>query len=545
MTPLHRVTIASRVFGMAAILGLGIVSGDLQVIFTLLIVATLATTAVYVSLITPLATAVVVTVEAGITALVIGLALPNGVVFLPYLVVLTLIAGITRGVVGVSAVFVVQFFSIALAISAWTSGDNHQEEVFRLLSPWLLTSIGMGLLGVWLRRLGVVPQRSAGDPSYELAHRLLIQLRTVSRRLASGLDPVTIATHLQAELSGSLRALYSGIYVRTEGGLLTPLVISDGVAAADLSPRHPIVQDCWTEMEPTVAVHADPRQSHLAALPLRVGPRMIGVALARLRCAPDRACLSQLMVQLDEHSLRLETALTFDEIRFSATAEERRRLAREIHDGVAQEITSIGYAVDGLVSVAESEEQRADLLLLREDLTRVVRELRLSVFELRSEVVPEAGLGSALSEYVRRVGGRSTMTVHLSIRESPNRLRPETETELLRIAQEAIANAHKHSQGDNLWITCNVDPPFARLVVRDDGCGLQSAGADSFGLRIMKERAQRIDARLEVESAIDRPGGSSGTLITVTLGDPPQSLRQGGTKHVDVHLGDEDRLTRR
>lgn len=546
MTPLHRVTIASRVFGFAAILGLGVISGDLQAIMTLLVVATLATTAVYISLTTPLATAAVVTVEAAITALVIGLALPSGVVFLPYLVALMLVAGISRGVVGVSAVFVVQFFSMTVVASAWASGVSHQE-VFRLLSPWMLTSIGMGLLGVWLRRLGVIPQRPAGDPAYESAHRLLLQLRTVSRRLASGLDPVTIGHHLQEQLIGSLGAVYSGVLVRTDGGLLTPLVFSDDAAAANLSPGHPIVHDCWLEMEPIVSADgSNLGGSHIAALPLRVGPRMIGIALARLPGVPERSCLEQLMVELDEQSLRLDTALTFDEIRSIATTEERRRLAREIHDGVAQEITSLGYAVDDLISLAESDSQRAELAVLRQELTRVVRELRLSIFDLSSEVVRETGLGSALSEYVRRVGSQSAMAVHLSLDEVPTRLRAETESEILRIAQEAITNARKHSEAKNLWVTCEVDPPYARLTVRDDGKGLSTGRSDSFGLRIMKERAERVDARLTVESTVDRLGRTSGTLVMVTLGDQPgTSCQPGGTENADVRTGDQDRLTRR
>ena len=95
-----RVTLASRVFGMAAILGLALVSGEPQVMLSLIVIATVSSTAAYVSHATPLASALVVTVEAGITGLVIGLALPGAAIFLPYLVILTLIAGILRGVRG-------------------------------------------------------------------------------------------------------------------------------------------------------------------------------------------------------------------------------------------------------------------------------------------------------------------------------------------------------------------------------------------------------------------------------------------------------------
>ena len=83
------------------------------------------------------------------------------------------------------------------------------------------------------------------------------------------------------------------------------------------------------------------------------------------------------------------------------------------------------------------------------------------------------------------------MTVHLALDESPVRLPFETEAELLRIAQESVNNARKHSHANNLWVTCVVQPPNALLVVEDDGRGMQQRRKDSFGLQIMRERAGR------------------------------------------------------
>ena len=111
-----------------------------------------------------------------------------------------------------------------------------------------------------------------------------------------------------------------------------------------------------------------------------------------------------------------------------------------------------------------------------------------------------SSLGTALSDYVQQVGARSNLTVHLTLDEAPTRLRSEVETELLRIAQEAITNARKHSTAQNLWVDCWVQPPSASITVRDDGVGLRTGRDDSYGLRIMRERAERIDARLEVHA---------------------------------------------
>lgn len=244
---------------------------------------------------------------------------------------------------------------------------------------------------------------------------------------------------------------------------------------------------------------------------------MIGIVVADCPGIVTPKAMHALMREIDDHALRIDTALTFDEVRSLATMEERQRLAREIHDGVAQEIASLGYVVDELSSTTTDEAQRQRLARLRSEITRVVSELRLSIFDLRSEISPSAGLGSALSDYVRSIGARSDMTVHLTLDESPTRLRSEVETEMLRIAQEAITNARKHSSARNLWVDCAIQPPYASIVVRDDGSGLGAARNDSYGLKIMRERADRINATLDI-SGVEANGRPAGTKVAVTVG---------------------------
>jgi signal transduction histidine kinase len=213
-------------------------------------------------------------------------------------------------------------------------------------------------------------------------------------------------------------------------------------------------------------------------------------------------------------ALRLETALLFNELREIATVEERRRIAREIHDGIAQELASWGYLIDGMLAQSRGTTIEDDLANLRRELTRIISEIRLSIFDLRSEVDQYGGLGAALSEYVRSVGTSSRLTVHLSLDEGPARLPVDVEAELLRIAQEAITNARKHANAENLWVNCLVDPPRAQLRVEDDGVGLQKAREDSFGIEIMRERAARLRARLEIT-----PRNPRGTVVQVDVGD--------------------------
>jgi len=215
-------------------------------------------------------------------------------------------------------------------------------------------------------------------------------------------------------------------------------------------------------------------------------------------------------------ALRLEAALLFDDVRSLATNEERQRLAREIHDGGAQELVIIGYGVDNALATLPEDPERTteDLRSLREEITRVVTELRLSLFELRSQVDRHGNLTSAIADFARIVGASAGLRVHLSLDDSPGRLPTAIEAELLRIAQEAITNARKHAGASNLWVTCSVDPPNAQIEVSDDGQGIADQRVDGrYGLAIMAERAERIRGRLEI-----RPRHPNGTTVAVVLG---------------------------
>jgi signal transduction histidine kinase len=219
-------------------------------------------------------------------------------------------------------------------------------------------------------------------------------------------------------------------------------------------------------------------------------------------------------------ALRLEAALLFDDVRSLATNEERQRLAREIHDGVAQELVMVGYGIDNALATLPEEAAvtAEELRSLRAEVTRVITELRLSLFELRTDVDRQGGLSAAIADYARTVGAAGGLRVHFSVEASTARLPLAVEAELLRIAQEAITNARKHARAQNLWVSCDIDPPHARIEVADDGAGIEPHRTEGrFGLAIMAERAERIRGQLEIT-----PRPSGGTSVAVVLGAPPR-----------------------
>ncbi|HZJ06947.1 MAG TPA: ATP-binding protein [Nocardioidaceae bacterium] len=517
MDQLDRLEIGSRVFCMAAILGLIALTRAPENLLSLIIMMMVGTTAIYVTLATPLPPLVVMSAEALIAGMVIGLGLPESQVLLPYLVVLALLAGLSQGLLGLAVVTIAQLVAIVVLPMAFGAIDGMQQRV-EVLAPWLLTALGIGLLGAWLKRGGRGPRVIALDPSYESARRLLSQLRTVARQLSAGLDSFGMSSQLLTVVHEHLEDEQSAVFVRTDGGVFSPLSYRGVGAREALLPDDATIKECWTRMEPThlitAAGLADRRR--WTVLPLRVGARMIGFVISASGATPAPATLKALMREVDEHSMRIDTALAFDEVRTIATTDERRRLAREIHDGIAQEVASLGYVVDEMAARSMNPDHVRELRSLRGELTRVVSELRLSIFDLRSEILPQAGLGAALTDYVRQVGSRSNMRVHISLDEAATRLTASVEAELFRIAQEAITNARKHSRASNLWVDCQVRPPNARIEISDDGCGILKRREDSFGLRIMQERASRIDASLSVASN-KKPGAASGTVVRVTL----------------------------
>jgi signal transduction histidine kinase len=383
------------------------------------------------------------------------------------------------------------------------------------VSQWGLITLAVGLLGGWVQHLQTT-QEVPENAAYGAAYRLLSQLRMVSRQLSGGLDPVTLAQGLLEHVHRSVSFDRAAVYVRSSGGRLTPIAFEGG-ERLDWQVEGPLFDEAWAS---SALVRHDSALTEgavgfSAVIPLQIGLRTFGlVAMERTEPAfePDQLKAAGAVVEVQ--ALRLETALLFSEVRTLATAEERRRLAREIHDGIAQELASLGYVVDDLADRARFiPDLQHDLKALRGEISRVIGELRHSIFDLRSEVQSTTGLGTALSDYVRQVGAGSGLTVHLVLDESPIRLPIDAETELLRIAQEAITNARKHANAQHLWVTCQVDPPRATLRVEDDGDGLGVPRPDSFGLEVMRERAQRIGAQLTVSN---REGG--GTAVSVTVG---------------------------
>ncbi|MEE6260546.1 sensor histidine kinase [Plantactinospora sonchi] len=451
---------------------------------------------------------------------------------LPYLAVPLTAAALQRRSREGVALAVVAAATLAVG-GALATGDGGrqigQPGYLAAAAQWLiLAGLGLSAAGTLQR---ILQARGETRPQpYAEATRLLTQLRSVARQLPGAtLDPGGISEHLLEELRGVVRADRAAVLSASGGGRLVVLaqVGVDRVDWETTLDADSAIADAWASQQPQTANRSQAR-SHRGGevsslvVPLVAGVRTVGLVTleADVANAYPSPAVAQVTALTGPAALRLEAALLFDEVRSLATNEERQRLAREIHDGVAQELVMVGYGIDNAMATLPdgAQETAEELRALRAEVTRVITELRLSLFELRSEVDRHGGLAAAIAEYARTVGASAGLRVHYTLDESTARLPAATEAELLRIAQEAITNARKHAGAANLWVSCAVDPPFAQIEVSDDGQGIADQRPDGrYGLAIMAERAERIRGRLEIS-----PRHPSGTTVAVVLGTSPR-----------------------
>jgi two-component system sensor histidine kinase UhpB len=181
---------------------------------------------------------------------------------------------------------------------------------------------------------------------------------------------------------------------------------------------------------------------------------------------------------------------------------ERLRTSQELHDEIGQRLTAVLLQVEQAIRIAP-ESVRPQLREVRETARGSLEEARRISARLRPEALDDLGLLSALGVLVDRLSEQTGLPIETAFPNSLPVLDRESELVLYRVAQEALTNAVRHAGADRVLLTLAVEDTRIRLVVQDDGLGLNGAPAGS-GLSGMRERAMLIGARLSVK---DRPGG--------------------------------------
>jgi len=216
-----------------------------------------------------------------------------------------------------------------------------------------------------------------------------------------------------------------------------------------------------------------------------------------------------------------------------AQEEERRHIARELHDEAGQALTALRWELTALEEALPQRQDHHDEIrqrigTLRELTERVMEDLRQLTARLRPAVLDELGLPAALITYADECSARYPFTVDVEVTGQRKRLPSEIETALYRIAQEALTNVAKHAKANHAWIRLHIGEREVRLTVSDDGIGMDveeaqraAACGRGWGLAGICERVQLIGGHLDLRSA---PG--EGTEVTVRVPIPTPEVEE-------------------
>lgn len=228
----------------------------------------------------------------------------------------------------------------------------------------------------------------------------------------------------------------------------------------------------------------------------------------------DRDVLRELAHQLAMRVVAERAAARVLESRnqiVAAREEERLRIRRDLHDGLAPSLASINLQLKALQRGLDDQDRlRPAVDALLADLSHTSRDLRRLVYGLRPPLLDELGIAGALEHQFIGIEGPD-LHVDVSVADLP----AAVEVALLRIATEAVHNALKHAHADRIDVSIVPDGKLVRLTVTDDGVGLPTDVVPGVGLAAMKERADEVGGTISVSSSPD-----GGTSIVAELRDP-------------------------
>jgi signal transduction histidine kinase len=238
------------------------------------------------------------------------------------------------------------------------------------------------------------------------------------------------------------------------------------------------------------------------------------------RTAELKALYAQLAERDEARSRLLRQVITAQE-------DERKRLARELHDETCQTISALNMRLETAVARLPPGADSAPLLDARGLAVRTLDELHRLIYDLRPSVLDDLGLWSAIQWYADRQLKPRGVTVTCEFSDTERRLPPLMETALFRAVQEAVSNIAKHANAEHVLIQCGVEGDVLTIEIEDDGNGFEVAAVrrptdegHGWGLLGITERVEALGGSVVIDTA---PG--QGARIVVTVPVPPEDAR--------------------
>ncbi|MBI4216093.1 MAG: HAMP domain-containing protein [Chloroflexi bacterium] len=319
------------------------------------------------------------------------------------------------------------------------------------------------------------------------------------------------------------------------------VVVAQGMAPREAG-RH--LRDCPChqvfQSHQIVILHDTPEGDRLLCLPLASRDEVLGVMGLTLESGRQPSVEEErLLISLGQQmGVALENMALYEEVNrkeelrgqlirkvITAQEEERKRLARELHDDLAQNLSYLHMSLDAAAAELSPDQVtlHQQMVKSRELAKTSLTEIRNLIGDLRPTVLDDLGLLPALRWYAQSRLGESGIAVDFAVDEFPNRLPLEVETALFRVMQEAVNNIARHSQARRVLFMLEADAHWAWGLIRDDGVGFsvrsvmrRGKGGQGLGLQGMKERIALLGGRLEIHS---QPGKGTQVSIQVPLKD--------------------------
>jgi signal transduction histidine kinase len=378
------------------------------------------------------------------------------------------------------------------------------STLFQARGSLVIALVGTGLVAILFQPLRERLQRGINRLMYGERDNPYKVISELGQRLATTLAPDALLPVLVETVTHALKLPYAAITLKEKNAFTT-------------------VATCGKLETPS---------EELTHLPLVYQGEQIG-ELVLARRAPseafsdaDQRLLRDLARQagIAVHTVRLTTDLQRSRERLVTTREEeRRRLRRDLHDGVGPTLAALNLQAGIIRKLIKTDPDAADALMVewRREIRPTIGEIRRLSYDLRPPALDELGLVGAIRERAAQSSGREADALRIVV-EAPDKLPPlpaATEVAAYRIVQEALTNVIHHAQAKTchirIWISGENDSSVVRalcLEITDDGCGLPEGHRTGVGLISMRERAEELGGTCVVERA-----ASAGTRIWTQL----------------------------
>jgi signal transduction histidine kinase len=428
-------------------------------------------------------------------------------------------------------------------------------EIWRMFSAIIVTFFVVKALDVFeaIRRRQVLALQSERDRALQEAMDVQILARrtaenwtnalvNISRRIAELEHVDDILSYIVDNVRSLLNTNFVGVAIVNQDNSALELkcyacggetrLISD----ASVNVTNPLIRNVMQNPVPYCSQAQEPLQSlegvcfftteiakAIVIVPLKLEQTTIGVLwIARF----DESQFSETDViwlesMADQMAIAIQHGLMTSQLQSLSIVEERGRIAREMHDGLAQVLGYLNLQVQtlgSLLSQGKTEKLQAELLQMRQAVQTAHADVRENILSLRTTLAQEKGLATAMGEYLTEFGIQTGIEVDFSYQVEGNlNLASVAEVQLVCILQEALTNVRKHARASNVTVMVTKEEyqraEQIHMWIVDDGIGFAVAGSKrSFGLQTMRERAESAGGSLSISSA-----GGNGTTIECHL----------------------------